>query len=89
MTPLPDWAQTVADFREHFGPDVRVTHLTIAAAPGWQLGMSVAEGAARHGLELRPYDPTEWAWDERTASGRQQANGIKSMLQTNRGRGHA
>lgn len=53
---LPDWAQTVADFRERFGKGVRVSNLRLTSVPGWQLGVSVAEGVARVGGYLEAYE---------------------------------
>lgn len=56
MSALPEWAQLIADFRERFGPGVRVTHVTLPTAPGWQLGMSLAEEVKRTGARLETYE---------------------------------
>ena len=56
MNALPDWAQTVAGFVDTFGKGVKVTNLRLASVPGWQLGVSVAEGVARVGGYLEAYE---------------------------------
>lgn len=56
MSQLPDWAELVSDFVETFGSDVRVTNLRLAAAPGYQLGLSVAEQVARSGGYVEAYE---------------------------------
>ena len=56
MTSLPDWADTVAGFVETFGKGVKVTNLRLASVPGFQLGVSVAEGVARVGGYLEAYE---------------------------------
>jgi hypothetical protein len=54
--PLPDWAELVAGFVETFGPGVRVNNLRLNTVPGWQLGESIAEMAARRGLDLVTFE---------------------------------
>jgi hypothetical protein len=54
-TDLPAWAHLIADFREHFGPGVRVTHLRLDAAPGWEMGHPLTHQARREGCWAEPY----------------------------------
>ncbi len=55
-----DFIAFVADCRTLFGPNVRLTHLSLNRIPGAHLGHTVEEWARDAGQWIEPYGPAQW-----------------------------